>query len=63
MSEKKFHVYFKDMCIYHSLTEIEFLETWKMLNNFISIISDVNKSDLSYEEVLFKKEVSLNSSH
>lgn len=63
MTEKKYHIYFKNRCIYHSLSEIEFEETWKMLNNFMSIINNAEKNDLSYEEVLFKREVSLNSSH
>ena len=63
MTEKKYHIYLNSRCIYNSLTEEEFNKTWSMILNFMSIASSFNKEDLSYEEVYFSKETSLQSSH
>lgn len=63
MTEKLFHIYAKDKCIYHNLPENEFNQIWNMLNNFVSIIGELKTEDLSYEEVTVNKEVLLNSSH
>lgn len=64
MIEKKYHIYIKDKCIYHSLSENEFQETLNTLRNFLSIVScDVKIEDIDYEEVLTCKEFSLNSSY
>ena len=63
MSETLYHIYLKDKCIYHSLTEAEFDLIWKMIYEFLSITDDSKKNDLSYEEVVRSKELILNSSH
>jgi hypothetical protein len=63
MNEYKYHIYLKNNCIYHSLSEEDFNNIWSMIGNFVSITGTVNKEDLSYEKVIFSKELSYNSSH
>jgi hypothetical protein len=63
MIETLYHIYLKDKCIYHSLTEDEFDLTWRMIYEFLSITDDSKKNDLSYEKVVRSKELTLNSSH
>ena len=50
-NENRYHIYLRNKCLYHSLSENEFKETWEMLNNFISIFGNVKKEDLNYEEI------------
>lgn len=52
LKDVKYHIYFKNKCIYDSLSRNEFEETWKMIHNFVSIFGTVDKEDLSYKEVL-----------
>lgn len=63
--EKIFHIYAKDKCLYHSLSQTEFENIWKMMNNLLNVLDtrDLKKEDLSYEEVLLDREISLLSSH
>lgn len=63
VTEKIYHIYAKNNCIYHSLSEEEFKEIWDMINKFISISGCLKKEDLSYEELILSKETVLNSSH
>ena len=64
MTEKVYHIYAKNECLYHSLREDEFKKTWEQLNNMVGLIkTDYSTDDLSYEELLINKEVVLNSSH
>lgn len=64
MIEKVYHIYAKDRCIYHSLSENKFSETWEMMHRMIDLLDlDLTKEDLSYEELCVSKEVLLNSSH
>ena len=64
MTEKVYHVYAKGECIYHSLSEEKFTETWEMLHRMVEIIDvKFSKGDLTYEELVVNKEVVLNSSH
>lgn len=62
--EKVYHIYAKGRCIYHSLSENKFSETWEMMHRMVDLL-DLNlaKDDLSYEELCVNKEVLLNSSH
>lgn len=56
MTEKLYHIYIKTDCIYHSLNEEEFKNTWDMIQKFLSIHhSQINKDDVQYEEVLLDK--------
>ena len=61
MSEKIYHIYAKDQCIYHSLKEEEFEKIWKELNYLTELLA--SSSDISYEELQMNKEISLNSSY
>ena len=62
--EKMYHIYAKDKCIFHSLTEDEFQIRWKELNNMVSIMdTHYNGGDLSYEELTINKKTILESSH
>ena len=64
MTEKVYHIYANGKCIYHSLSEEKFTETWEMLHRMVEIIDvKFSKEDLTYEELIINKEVVLNSSH
>ena len=44
-----YHIYARDNCIYNSLNEDEFEETWEMLKVMVGILkTDYTESDLSY---------------
>ncbi len=63
-TEKVYHIYAKDKCIYHSLSEEKFSETWEMLHRMVDLLGkDIEKDDLQYESLFVNKEVVLNSSH
>jgi hypothetical protein len=63
-TEKIYHIYAKDKCLFHSIKEDEFETTWNTINNMVEIMkTDYIIEDLSYEEMIFQKEMSLNSSH
>jgi hypothetical protein len=61
MTEKIYHIYARGHCIYHSLKEEEFKTTWIALSRLADLLS--NSSELSYEELIINKELSLNSSY
>ena len=62
--EKVYHIYAKDKCLMHSVKEEEFSTVWNTLNNLVGIMkTDYEKEDLTYEEISFNKEISLNSSY
>jgi hypothetical protein len=64
MTEKVYHIYANGKCIYHSLSEDKFSETWEMLHRMVELIDvKFSKEDLTYEELVTNKEVVLNSSH
>jgi hypothetical protein len=63
-TEKIYHIYAKDKCLFHSIKEDEFETTWSTINNMVGIMkTDYVIEDLSYEELILQKEISLNSSH
>jgi hypothetical protein len=64
MKEKIYHIYAKDKCLYHSLSEEKFSETWEMLHRMVDLLEgNISKRDLQYEEVLLNKEIILTSSY
>ncbi len=64
MTEKVYHIYAKNQCIYHSLSEEKFSEIWDMLHRMVDLLGrNISEGDLSYEELLVNKEVISNSSH
>ena len=51
-SEKVFHIYAKDRCLYHNLEVNDFREKWEMLNVMVGLLkTDYQEEDLDYEEV------------
>ena len=63
-TEKIYHIYAKGECIYHSLTEEKFSDTWEMLHRMVDLLGvNISVNDLEYEEVLTNKLIALNSSH
>ncbi len=62
--EKIYHIYAKNRCVYHSLSEEKFSETWEMLHRMIDILdADISKEDLQYEMMYVNKLIPLNSSY
>jgi hypothetical protein len=62
--EKIYHIYAKDRCLFHSIKEDEFEVTWKTLNNMVGLMhTDYEVSDLSYEELMVNRKISLESSY
>ena len=62
--EKIYHIYAKDRCLFHSIKEEEFKTTWKTLKNMVGIMhTDYDIEDLSYEELMVNRKVSLDSSY
>lgn len=64
MSQKIYHIYVKNKCLFHSVKEEEFKVTWNTLNHLVGLMhTDYCVEDLSYEELTINKELCLNSSH
>jgi hypothetical protein len=62
--EKIYHIYAKNKCIYHNLSESKFSEVWEMLHRMIEFLDmNIKKEDLQYEELIVNKEIILQSSH
>jgi len=62
--EKIYHIYAKNRCVYHNLSEEKFSETWEMLHKMIDILDvDISKEDLQYEMMYVNKLIPLNSSY
>jgi len=62
--EKVYHIYAKNRCLFHSIREEDFEITWNTLNNMVGLMhTDYEVSDLSYEELMVNRKVSLDSSH
>ena len=63
-TEKIYHIYAKDQCIFHSLKEEEFKVTWKTLMHLINILDTrYAGDDLTYEELVVNKHVVSESSY
>ena len=62
--EKIYHIYAKNRCVYHNLSEEKFSETWEMLHRMIDLLDvDISKEDLQYEMLYVNKFIPLNSSY
>ena len=52
MSEKVYHIYAKDRCLYHNLERKDFEEKWEMLRNMVGLMkTDYSESDLQFVEI------------
>ena len=55
-TEKIYHIYAKDKCLFHSIKEEEFETTWNTLKNMVGLMkTDYNVNDLTYEELTVQK--------
>jgi hypothetical protein len=62
--EKLYHIYAKDRCIYHNLSESKFSEIWDMLHRMVDLLGvNIRPEDLQYEEVMINKLIAQNSSY
>lgn len=58
-----YHIYLKDKCLYHSLSEEGFKQHWEMLCNMIDLLNNgYTKEDLSYTSVCLPKKEEICSS-
>jgi len=57
MSEKVYHIYAKDRCLYHNLEREDFEEKWEMLHNMVELMTGYKDAvgkddiDLQFEEI------------
>jgi hypothetical protein len=63
-TEKMYHIYAKDKCLFHSIKEEEFQTTWNTLNNMVGLMkTDYSVDDLTYEELYVNKKIISESSY
>ena len=63
-TEKMYHIYAKDKCLFHSLKEEEFHNTWNTLKKLVDVLDTrYAGDDLTYEELVVNKMAVLDSSH
>jgi hypothetical protein len=55
MKETKYHIYLNNKCVNYNLSEDEFNKIWNDYLHMASIHKNLNREDLSYEEVVFDK--------
>ena len=67
MNEKMdtmYHIYLKDRCVYHGLTEEEFKKSWSDMRNMVGLMkTEYTIDDLSYEKLNYSRMATLDSSH
>jgi hypothetical protein len=63
MMDKVYHIYARGRCIYHSLNRDEFDAVWETLSRLVEIYTEVQPSDLDYEEVITNKSMVLEASY
>jgi hypothetical protein len=62
--ETLYHIYANGRCLYHSLSEKKFSETWDMLHKMIDLLDmNISKDDLQYEEVTVNRLIMQNASY
>jgi hypothetical protein len=63
-TEKIYHIYAKEKCLFHSLKEEEFEVTWNTLKNMVDLIkTEYQVEDLTFEELTLAKRVAQESSY
>jgi len=63
MSERLYHIYAKDKCLYHSLSKSEFDVKWDALTKLVEVFTDYQRKDLTFEEVVRDRQLSGESSY
>ena len=52
-TNKIYHIYLKDECVLHSLSEENFRSSWETLQNLVGLVkTDYQSEDLSYEVII-----------
>ena len=52
MTDKIYHIYAKNECLYNNLSETQFNKTWNTLKGMVGLMqTDYQLEDLSYEEL------------
>ena len=55
MKETKYHIYLNNKCVNYNLSESEFNKIWNEYLHLADIHKNLNREELSYEEVVFDK--------
>ena len=59
-----YHIYLKDRCVHHGLTEEEFKNTWNNMKGMVGLMkTEYTIEDLSYEELKYSRTATIDSSH
>ena len=59
-----YHIYLKDRCVHHGLTEEEFRNTWNNMKGMVGLMkTEYTVEDLSYEELKYSRTATIDSSH
>ena len=52
IDDTTYHIYAKERCLYHNLSQEDFEEKWQLLEVMIDLLGgEYNKEDLSYERL------------
>ena len=64
VSEKMYHIYAKDVCLYSGLDREEFQKTWNDVRGMVGLMkTEYTIEDLTYEELNYSREAIIDSSH
>ena len=64
MNETMYHIYAKDVCLYSGLDKEEFERTWRDVRGMVGLMkTEYTVEDLSYEELKYSKQATIDSSH
>ena len=64
MNETMYHIYAKDVCLYSGLDKEEFERTWRDVRGMVGLMkTEYTVEDLSYEELKYSRQATIDSSH
>ena len=64
MTEKMYHIYAGNECLYYGLDSDEFKETWNNIKGIVGLMkTEYEIEDLSFEELNYSKSTICDSSH
>jgi hypothetical protein len=64
MTETMYHIYAKDVCLYSGLDRDEFERTWRDVKGMVGLMkTEYTVEDLSYEELKYSRQATIDSSH
>ena len=63
-SDKMYHIYAKDVCLYSGLDKEEFEKTWNEVKGMVGLMkTEYTIEDLTYEELNYSRSTMIDSSH